>query len=285
MNVLITGALGFGGRNLNKVLNKKGLFKLFASDFHRDEGTANYYHCDILDLESVNVLLLKTKPDFICHLAGSFSNEYEKDYATNVLATKNVLEAVRNIRKKCRVMLFGSAAEYGVVAKAENPIKESRVLRPVSVYGLTKVYQTALMQYYLNALNLDIVMARPFNIFGRGISNKLFVGRVYEQIQLLKNNEIQKIVLGNLDNERDYISIDDATEHYISIMLYGKKGEIYNVGNGVPLQTRTLLKKILKEENVDESLVETTNLKRDNIYDVSQIYADISKLKGLSKNE
>ena len=285
MNVLITGALGFGGRNLNKVLSKKGSCKLFVSDINRDVSTANYWHCDSLDFESVNELLLKTKPDFIYHLVGSFSNEYEKDYAANVLATKNVLEAVRNLEKDCRVMLFGSAAEYGVVVKGENPIKESRALRPVSVYGLTKTYQTALMQYYLNALNLDIVMARPFNIFGRGISSKLFVGRVYQQIQLLKNNEIEKIVLGNLDNERDYISIDDAIEHYITIMLYGKKGEIYNVGSGAPLQTRTLLKKILKEENVDESFVESVNIERDNTYDVSQIYADISKLQSLGKNE
>ena len=184
MNVLITGALGFGGRNLNKVLSKKGSCKLFVSDINRDVSTANYWHCDSLDFESVNELLLKTKPDFIYHLVGSFSNEYEKDYAANVLATKNVLEAVRNLEKDCRVMLFGSAAEYGVVVKGENPIKESRALRPVSVYGLTKAYQTALMHYYLNALNLDIVMARPFNIFGRGISCKLFVGRVYQQIQL-----------------------------------------------------------------------------------------------------
>ena len=246
---------------------------------------ANYWQCDSLDFESVNELLLKTKPDFIYHLVGSFSNEYEKDYAANVLATKNVLEAVRNLEKDCRVMLFGSAAEYGDVVKGENPIKESRALRPVSVYGLTKAYQTALMHYYLNALNLDIVMARPFNIFGKGISSKLFVGRVYQQIQLLKNNEIERIVLGNLDNERDYISIDDAIEHYITIMLYGKKGEIYNVGSGAPLQTRKLLKKILKEENVDESLVESANIERDNTYDVSQIYADISKLKSLGKNE
>jgi len=281
MNILITGALGFVGQKLNKALRKKGSFELFASDIHSNYGAVNYLCCDLLDIKSVNALLLKTKPDFIYHLAGTFSNEYEKDYAANVLATKNVLDVVGNVKKDCRVMLVGSAAEYGVVLRDDNPIDESRDLRPVSVYGLTKVYQTFLMQYYLNAFNLDIVMARPFNIFGRGISNKLFVGRVYQQIQLLKDNEIDKIVLGNLDNERDYISIDKAIEHYITIMLYGKSGEVYNVGNGVPVQTKTILKMILEEENIDESCVETTRLERDNIYDVSQIYADINKLKGL----
>ena len=281
MNVLITGALGFGGRKLNKALSEKGSYELFASDIHLNDSANNYWCCDLLDFKGVNALLLKTRPDFIYHLAGTFSNEYEKDYAANVLATKNVLDAVRNLKKECRVMLFGSAAEYGIVLKDENPIKESRALCPVSVYGLTKVYQTYLMQYYCNAFNLDIVMARPFNIFGREISSKLFVGRVYQQIQLLKNNEIEKIVLGNLDSERDYISIDDAIEHYVTIMLYGNSGEVYNVGNGVPVKTKTILKKILKEENVDESRVETAKLERDNFYDVSQIYADMNKLQGL----
>jgi GDP-4-dehydro-6-deoxy-D-mannose reductase len=281
MNVLITGALGFGGRKLNKFLSEKGSYELFTSDIHINDSANNYWCCDLLDFKGINALLLKTRPDFIYHLAGTFSNEYEKDYAANVLATKNVLDAVRNLKKECRVMLFGSAAEYGIVLKDENPIKESRALCPVSVYGLTKVYQTYLMQYYCNAFNLDIVMARPFNIFGREISSKLFVGRVYQQIQLLKNNEIEKIVLGNLDSERDYISIDDAIEHYVTIMLYGNSGEVYNVGNGVPVKTKTILKKILKEENVDESRVETAKLERDNFYDVSQIYADMNKLQGL----
>jgi GDP-4-dehydro-6-deoxy-D-mannose reductase len=282
MNVLITGALGFGGQKLNTVLSENESLELFASDIHRDDSVANYWSCDLRDFESVNALLLKTKPDFIYHLAGTFSNEYEKDYAANVFATKNLLEAVSVTEKECRVMLVGSAAEYGAVVKAENPIKESRALCPMSVYGLTKVYQTFLMQYFLNVFNLDVVMARPFNIFGRGISSKLFVGKVYQQIQLLKNNEIEKIILGNLNNERDYISIDEAIEHYVTIMLYGKRGEVYNVGSGVPVQTKTILKKILEEENVDESLVETAKLERDNAYDVPQIYADINKLKGLS---
>jgi GDP-4-dehydro-6-deoxy-D-mannose reductase len=281
MNILITGALGFGGRKLNKVLGEKGSFEIFASDIRPNDNAANYWCCDLLDFKSVNELLLKIKPSCIYHLAGTFSNEYGKDYAANVLATKNVLEAVGNMKKDCRIMLVGSAAEYGMVVRGDNPIKESRALCPVSVYGLTKVYQTFLMQYYLNAFNLDIVMARPFNIFGRGISNKLFVGKVYQQIQLLKDNEIDKIVLGNLDNERDYISIDKAIEHYMTIMLYGRRGEVYNVGSGVPVQTKTILKKILEEENIDKSHVETTKIDRDNIYDVSQIYADINKLKGL----
>ena len=237
------------------------------------------------DLKCANELIQKIKPDLICHLAGTFSNNYEIDYPANVLTTKNILEAVRGLVKNCRIMLIGSSAEFGIVEKDENPIIECRPLRPTSVYGLTKVFQTYLMQYYINAFSLDIVMARAFNIIGKGISNKLFIGRVYQQIQQLKNNEIKKIVVGNLDNERDYISIEDAIKHYIKILLYGKKGAVYNVGNGVPLKTRVILNKVLDEEEIDFKFIETARSERDNIYDVPQIYADVSKLKDLVENE
>jgi GDP-4-dehydro-6-deoxy-D-mannose reductase len=285
MNVLITGALGFSGRKLSEALSKKTSFKIFTSDIHSNSNSDNYNCCDLRDFKCASEIILKTKPDLICHLAGTFSNDYEIDYSANVLATKNILENIKTLGKNCRIMLIGSSAEYGVVEKDESPIIESRALRPTSVYGLTKVYQTYLMQYYFNAFNLDIVMARAFNIFGKGISDKLFIGRVYQQIQQLKNNEIKKIIVGNLDNERDYISIEEAIKHYIKILLHGKKGEIYNVGNGVPVKTRVILNKVLDEENIDIKYVETAKSERDNTYDVPQIYADTSKLRGLMENE
>jgi GDP-4-dehydro-6-deoxy-D-mannose reductase len=281
MRVLITGASGFSGRALYKNLSNKKSYELFTSDMVSTSTLNNYSCCDLLDQKSVKELLLKAKPNFIYHLAGTFSNEYERDYAANVLVPKNILEVVREVAKECRVMLVGSAAEYGIVANSENPIKETRALRPASVYGLTKVYQTYLMQYYFNAFDLDIIMARPFNFYGEGMSDTQFVGRVYRQIRALQKGEIKKITVGNLDSGRDYIPIDDTIKHYITIMECGKKGEIYNVGNGVPMKTGVLLNKILDEENVDNKFIEVAKSERDNIYDVSQVYADIEKLKEL----
>mgnify|MGYP000500518884 CR=1 FL=1 len=109
-----------------------------------------------------------------------------------------------------------------------------------------------------------------------------FVGRVYRQIRALKKGEIKKITVGNLDSGRDYIPINDTVMHYITIMERGKKGEIYNVGNGVPMKTGVLLNKILDEENVDSEFIEVANSARDKVYDASQVYADIEKLKELN---
>lgn len=282
MNVLLTGALGFTGRNLCCLLAKDQSLILHTSDIFSDGGFDNYTCCELIHPQSARELVQKTKPEMIFHLTGTFANEYEKDYAGNVLTTRNILEAVKNLNQPCRTLLIGSAAEYGIIDQSENPVKETQALRPASIYGLTKVYQTLLMQYYVRSGGLDIVMARLFNIFGKGISTKLFVGRLYQQIQLFKNGKIDRIQIGNLDNERDYISIEETITHYVTIMHRGMTGEVYNVARGIPLKTRTLLENIIAEEGIDLCSIESVPSKRDQTYDVPQIYADIRKLNQLS---
>lgn len=281
MNILITGAMGFSGKGLYKILSQDSTYTLFISDIYPNTAV-NYTYCDLIDLTSVRSLFEKVKPDTIFHFAGSFSNEYTKDYATNVLATKNLLDVVKSLNKNCRVLLVGSAAEYGDVEEAHNPVQEIHPLNPISVYGLTKVFQTYLMKYYSNTYSMDILMARPFNIYGKNISEKLFVGKVYQQIKLLKENKIEKILIGNLESERDYITLEDALNHYIRIMKYGDSGQIYNVGNGFPVKTKVVLDKILEEENIDKGLVESRISEQDQKPDINSIYADINKLKGLN---
>ena len=281
MNILITGAMGFCGRGLYKILSQENTYNLFISDIQ--EYTADNYICsNLADLASVSKLLKKTKPDKIFHFAGSFSNQYSKDYSVNVLATKNLLDAVKTLNINCRLLLVGSAAEYGDVNEADNPVQESYPLNPISSYGLTKVFQTYLMKYYVNNFSMDIVMARPFNIYGKNISEKLFVGKVYQQIKLLKENKIKKIILGNLESERDYIALEDTLNHYIRIMKYGDSGQIYNVGNGFPIKTKVVLDQILKEENIDNRFIESSVSEHNKQTEVNIIYADITKLKGLN---
>jgi len=66
------------------------------------------------------------------------------------------------------------------------------------------------MKYYCVNHSLDIVMARTFNLLGRGQSDRLFIGRIYRQIDLFKFGKINKIVLGNMNSTRDYITINKA---------------------------------------------------------------------------
>lgn len=214
------------------------------------------------------------------HLVGTFTNDFEEDFKVNVSLTMNLLEAVLAVDKNIRVLLVGSAAEYGLVDSSECPVSENAALKPASVYGLTKVYQTQMMEYYVSRFELDIVMARPFNLLGKKCSDKLFIGRLYSQIRQLKNSEIDVIRLGSLTASRDYIAVDAAAQHLMKIMDCGVKGQIYNVASGVPIKISDLLKNILKDEGISFRNI-IADETRANISDVDIIFADIAKLKEL----
>ena len=225
-------------------------------------------------------MIEEINPDEIYHLAGSFSNDFYIDLESNLITTRNILESVYKLRKKSRILLIGSSAEYGSIKQGDNPISELHPLNPTSIYGLTKIFQTYLMKLYVELHGLDVVMARVFNLNGKGISDKLFIGNLYKQIKDLKSNKIKEILLGNINNERDYISVNNAVIAYKKIMKNGITGEIYNVGSGKPEKIECVLNQILKEEEISKNVVKT-NYKPNMKYDVKTIFANINKLKKL----
>lgn len=279
MKTLITGAYGFTGKHLlNNLEGEAALISRTKRD--TDSNGHKNITLDMTDYRQVNSVIQEYKPEKIFHLAGSFHNDFNVDYPINVLGTKNIFDSIVENKLDTRVLVIGSAAEFGYTTFEQNPVSESTMLNPFSDYGLTKVFQSNLMKLYCNKYGLDIVMARPFNLYGKGVSDKLFVGRVYSEIEKFKRGEIEHITLGNLNSQRDYIHISEATKHYLQIMKLGKKGEVYNVGTGTPKSTRDLLVEILTQEGLNINIVKSNeNFLQQN--DSDQIYADISKLRGL----
>ena len=280
MIVLVLGSLGFTGRNLCDRLRKEQGIEVVGVDC-LSNGRDGDCVCDLRDFGAVMELLSKVKPDQIYNVAGSISNNYEECYASNVVITKNILDVMESIKLMGRVLLVGSAAECGLVSADDLPVKETQTPNPVSIYGLTKVYQSVLMRTYRNLYDLDIVMVRPFNLIGEGISESLFPGRLQRSIGDLQSGKIKRIKTGSLNARRDYIPIDDALVYYQLVMDKGITGETYNVGSGRSVLLRDLLRGLLSKEGLDMSVVDEMPVQEKNKLDVPDIYGDISKLKNL----
>ena len=92
MKILITGANGFTGSHLVKYLQQNSDLKLCCVS--RNKTQDHDYVCDLTDYDSVNSLIQEIQPDQIYHLAGSFTNDYQVDYANNVLSSKNILDSI-----------------------------------------------------------------------------------------------------------------------------------------------------------------------------------------------
>ncbi len=284
MSILVTGASGFVGSHLlNYLKHRTGLTCYGLSRRHPENALMRI--CDLADRSRVDETIRLLKPELIFHMAGSFSNDFVTDFDNNVLGARHLLDAVVAAELPARILLMGSAAEYGNLDPQQSPVAETQVLRPVSVYGWTKAAQTQLASLYASTFGLDVIVARTFNLLGRGVSEKLFVGNVQKQIDAVQAGERDRISIGSLDAERDYIDIADACALYYAIATKGVAGEVYNVGSGKPVIMRDLLLDMLHHARLDESIVDEEAAGKPTPHpQVSRIYADICKVSMLANN-
>ena len=276
--ILVTGANGFSAKELINELKKINCNDLFFSDIQKKSSLSNYFQCDLSSFKETFNLITKIRPNQIYHLAGSCTNIYKNDYDSNVLTSKNILDSILKIDTKIRILLIGSAAEYGKTQSGH--ISERTLLSPISIYGLTKSFQTQLMKYYYNNYKLNLVMARPFNLYGKAAPVHLLIGNLFYQISQYKLGKINKIILGNLMAERDYIDIKDAVKDYVLIMEKGVTNQIYNIGTGNAIKVRDLVNKVFSQELISADVLEENNSSSNMI---KKSIANISKIIKLKK--
>jgi GDP-4-dehydro-6-deoxy-D-mannose reductase len=278
--VLVTGSTGALGRAVIARLRKERNYHVVVTSRHCDDGD---FQLDVRNTEQLATAINRTEPNLILHLAATFVNDFDEAYAVNVEATRHLLEVVHGSGLCTRVVLIGSAAEYGMVRPEENPIREDRVLYPVSIYGLTKAWQTQLAGLYA-CRSVDVVVARVFNLDGPGLSEKLFVGRLQRQIDEVMAGRQAMIELGPLSATRDYVSTNEAAEQLLSIAAHAESGRVYHVASGVPVTIREMLDRYLAIYKLDASIVtEAAELTCRVGYDVSAIYANVTSTMQLTK--
>jgi nucleoside-diphosphate-sugar epimerase len=162
--VMVTGAAGQIGSELTLALRKKhGHDSVLATDIKTQLSrtlleSGPYEHLDVLDRKRIGEVIQKYEIDTIYHLSAILSAVGEEKpraaWDVNLNGTFNVLEAARE-HKLIRVFCPSSIAVFG----PENPRVETpnnTVLKPRTMYGLTKVAGELLGDYYVRRFNLDV---------------------------------------------------------------------------------------------------------------------------------
>ena len=235
--ILITGANGFCARHLVGRLRKKNGIYIAGIDLNKKApvniSLDDYMRVDICNQKQMTDLVRRLKPDFVFNLAGLNSGLIEDIFKVNILGTVNLLEAVKVQAPQARVLLIGSAAEYGRAEKHSLPVKEDHPCRPVGAYGISKHAMTLAGINYVQQFGMKVVVARPFNIIGPGISPGLLVGALVSRAKKALMRSSEPIVkIGNLNTERDFIYIDDAIDAYINMLEGEYWGEVFNICSG-----------------------------------------------------
>jgi len=276
--VIVTGAQGFLGSALSKILARDPGVKLIRSTRASGHSSGTFYSCDLSDPDATQKMLQEVNPDEIYHCAGSVGPDVGRLLQDNLVTTAHLLEGVRLRNPSTRVLLNGSAAAYGKADSASNPISESLPPRPVTPYGFSKAAQTELMQYFHSNHGLHVKEARIFNLFGPGAPEHLVNGRVEMLIEQYLAGQVTEIKVGFLGAKRDYLQVETAADMLVRIMVYGLPGEVYNVGSGKARVVRDLIEEMLKEKGVP---LEALREEGSPAAQPMEIFADLTKFNQL----
>jgi GDP-4-dehydro-6-deoxy-D-mannose reductase len=245
--VLVTGAGGFVGPHVCRALQEAG-YEVWGSD--RSAAGDTLLACDLADAAAVAALVARLRPDAVVHLASvaSVGRSFAAPQQTlqnNLLAACNLFEALRS-SPRTRVLVVGSAEQYGRVGPEALPLREEQPFRPQSPYAVSKVAQEYLALQYHAAFGLDVVLARSFNHSGPGQSDDFVLAAVAKQIAAAERDTTRGSVrVGNLDVRRDFLDVRDVAGAYVALLEHGTSGQAYNVCSGGAAPLRDLVETLL----------------------------------------
>jgi GDP-4-dehydro-6-deoxy-D-mannose reductase len=239
--ILVTGIEGFAGGHLARHLTASGhaVFGLHWAD--APAGLPGELHKgDVCDFDATRALLEATKPDGIIHLAGissvALSESHQMTtYEVNALGTLKLLEAVRQLQLKCRIVLISSADVYGR-SNVGKPLNEDLPSLPLSPYALSKHMTAEAGRFYHRAFGLDVVILRPFSHTGPSQATTFVFPKVANAIAQIERGTREPVIeMGDLSIRRDYTDVRDVVRAYVLALERCAPGDTYNVTSGKPV--------------------------------------------------
>lgn len=284
MKALVTGCAGFIGSTLTDRLVAEGVEVIGIDRF------ADYYPREIKErnisgaiknpyftLIEEDILQMESFPevDYVFHLAAqagvraSWGKSFEVYTRDNVQATQRLLEWYKNTEIK-KFVYSSSSSVYG---DADLPMREDRMVQPVSPYGVTKLAAEHLCSLYWKNYGVPTVSLRYFTVYGprqrpdMGI-NKFVRAVLHDKIITLYGDGTQT---------RDFTYIDDIVEANVLAARSDVSGEVFNIGGGNRISVNDLIAAIETATGKTATVEQSAEQKGD----VKDTWADTRKAEEL----
>ena len=254
MRVLVTGAAGFVGAHLLRLLCAPGhephALILPGEKLAPEFGAIPVRRASVVEFEALRGLFAAIRPDWIVHLAAisrpaDCRAKPALAWEVNFLGTRNVFAAAAEASPEARVLFVGSAAEYGRPATGA-PITEESPLEPADIYAATKVAGDLLGAEFAREKGLAVLRVRPFNHTGPGQDVGFVAPDFARQIARIEAGlQEPRMTVGNLDARRDFTDVRDVVRAYLLVLEQGVPGAVYNISSGRTVSARDILDGLL----------------------------------------
>jgi GDP-6-deoxy-D-talose 4-dehydrogenase len=237
---LITGGSGFTGRYLAPALAALG-DEVHAVDHntHSDaiDGISYSHAANLEDPVRLNKVIADVKPDKVVHLAAiAFvaHGNIDEMYRTNIIGSRNLLDALARCGKPPQSVLLASSAN--IYGNTGGVISEKTAPAPVNDYGVTKTAMEYVAKIY--AETLPIIITRPFNYTGVGQSKNFIIPKIIDHVRRGEKH----IELGNIDVARDFSDIRTVIDAYVQLLSAPEAiGKTFNICSGKATTLREVL--------------------------------------------
>ncbi len=226
MKILVTGAAGFIGAELTRVLLARGdevigidnlndyyevsLKKARLGRFENYKGF-KFYQIDLKDKGDLEEVFKKHRPERVVNLAAQAGVRYslENPHAyvdSNVMGFLNILEGCRHHDVE-HLVYASSSSVYGANTKIPFDVHDG-VNHPLSIYAATKKSNEMMAHTYAHLFRLPVSGLRFFTVYGPwgrpDMSPMIFAKKI------LSGEPIDIYNHGN--HQRDFTYIDDIVE-------------------------------------------------------------------------
>jgi len=194
---------------------------------------------NICDRQGIERVFTQHRPDKVMHLAAETHVDRSIDgpdtfIQSNIVGTQMLLEVARRYwrdlegekREKFLFHHISTDEVFGDLEDRDELFTETSPYAPSSPYSASKAASDHLVRAWNRTYGLPVVLTHCSNNYGPWQFPEKLIPQVI--FNAIRGRPIP--VYGKGDQVRDWLHVEDHARALVSVALYGKKGETYNIG-------------------------------------------------------